>query len=440
MEFIPNRITGVLPNSIAEELELSEGDILLSINETPVHDIIDYKFLLSDEYVVLEVQDRSGEITIYEIEKDFDEDIGLTFSNPLIEDAKSCRNKCIFCFIDQLPKGMRETLYFKDDDSRLSFLQGNFVTMTNLSDEEIDRIIAFRLTPIKISVHTTDPDLRVKMLKNPRAGLIMQQMQKLYDAGLTMHAQIVLVPGINDGQALAKTVEDLTRFYPVLESVAIVPVGITRFREGLDEVTPFNPSSAKDAILQVHEIQQDLLQRLDTRFVFLSDEFYALSNTPLPLDSEYEGYPQLENGVGLLSNLIAETAEALQERELSKARGKFAIATGVLAAPYLKKLVREITKKAPHVEVDVVEITNEFFGGAVTVSGLITGSDILTQFTNPEDYNTIWIPESMLRSQSDVFLDDIRLGDLSQQMKREVIALPVEGLALVDAILGGNHG
>lgn len=440
MEFIPNRITGVLPNSIAEELELSEGDILLSINETPVHDIIDYKFLLSDEFVVLEVQDRRGEITFYEIEKDFDEDIGLSFSNPLIEDAKSCRNNCIFCFIDQLPKGMRETLYFKDDDSRLSFLQGNFVTMTNLSDEEIDRIIAFRLTPIKISVHTTDADLRVQMLKNPRAGLIMQQMQKLFDAGLTMHAQIVLVPGVNDGAALSKTVEDLTRFYPVLESVAVVPVGVTRFREGLAEVTPFNPISARGAIEQVHELQKNLLSRLDTRFVFLSDEFYALSDTPLPQEAAYEGYPQLENGVGLLSNLFAETTEALQGRAQSNAKGKFAIATGVLAAPYMKQIVDQIIRKAPDVEVDVITITNEFFGGAVTVAGLITGSDILTQLTNPENYDEIWIPESMLRAQSDVFLDDLRLIDLSQQMQREVIALPVEGLALVDAILGGNHG
>lgn len=436
-DYIPNRITGVLPGSIAEEVGLQPGDILLSVNGEPVVDIIDYKYLLTDEYLELEVQ-SGDEMLLVEIEKEYDEDLGLQFSNPLIQDAKSCRNNCIFCFIDQLPKNMRETLYFKDDDSRLSFLQGNFVTLTNLSDAEIDRIIAYRLAPIKISVHTTNPFLRTRMLKNKNAAKLMGQMQKFYEAGLPMHAQIVLIPSVNDKEQLQSTIRDLMRFHPVLESVAVVPVGLTKYRDGLEELTPYDRTLAKEALLLGNELQAMCLEELGTRFVFFSDEFYATAGIELPPPDAYEGYPQLENGVGLLSNLIEETTAALQTApEISK-ESVHAIVTGRLAAPYLKALVQQIRAVHPKLSVDIISVENDFFGEHVTVAGLLTGGDILSQFPADRKYDTIWVPESMLRSGSDVFLDDMHVGELSDQLQQNVQALPVDGHVLVEALLKGK--
>lgn len=435
-DYIPNQITEILTDSIAEEIALQAGDILISVNGNPIHDIVDYKFEISDEYVELEIQ-RDNEVIVYEIEKEFDEDIGIRFANPLIEDAKSCRNHCIFCFIDQLPKGMRETLYYKDDDSRLSFLQGNFVTLTNISDQELDRIIAYRMSPIKISVHTTDPELRYLMLKNPNAKKIMRQLRRLYDGKIPMHAQIVLVPGINDKEHLIKTIKDLSQFFPYLESVAVVPVGITRFREGLALLTPYKEDSARDVIQQVNELQKMYLSRIGTRFVFLSDEFYALSNAPLPNDYEYEGYPQIENGVGLLTNLYEEIKEEIKKTQSTDRIHRGAILTGTLAAPYLRNFLTLIMPYAKKSLVDVIPIKNHFFGETVTVAGLVTGGDILLQFSDFEKYDTIWVPESMLRAQSDMFLDDVRIQDLQNAFQRNVVSLRVSGASLVQAIVGG---
>lgn len=434
---IPNQITGIKPGSIAEEIEIKVGDVLISINGNTVHDILDYKFHLSDEWIELEIEREGDERYIYEIEKDYDEDLGLEFSNPLIEDAKSCRNKCIFCFIDQLPKGMRDSLYFKDDDSRLSFLQGNFVTLTNLSDEEIDRIIAFRLSPIKISVHTTDPELRLKMLKNPNAKKINEQLKKLYDASLEMHAQIVLVPDVNDGAHLEKTVTDLAKLHPHMESIAVVPVGITKYRDGLEKVTPFDAARSKTVIEQVQRLQEKMCKEIGTRFVFLSDEFYALSKTPLPTEAEYEGYPQLENGVGLLSSFRQEIEEELAKAVPTKRSGSVAIVTGTLASSYLQEIAQKIQPFTPNLMIDIIPIENNFFGGGVTVSGLVTGGDILSQFAQAQKYDTIYLPDSMLRAQSDVFLDDVCLPDLQEKFQRNVVALPVSGAAFVRAIWGG---
>lgn len=436
-DYIPNRITGIAPGSIAEEIGLRAGDILRSINGAPVIDIIDYKYLLTEEVLELEIE-SGDEILLIEIEKEYDEDLGLLFSNPLIQDAKSCRNKCIFCFIDQLPKGMRDTLYFKDDDSRLSFLQGNFVTLTNLSDDEIQRIISYRLAPIKISVHTTDPALRVQMLKNKKASRLLDQMQRFYDADLPMHAQIVLIPGINDGIRLKATIRDLMRFHPVLESIAIVPVGLTRFRDGLESLEPFTKEGSKDVIRQVQTMQQRCLSELGTRFLFLSDEFYAVAGHPLPEPFEYEGYPQLENGVGLLSNLLQEVNEALITSVSVRPEEPVALITGLLAAPYLEGIVTKIRSRHPELQAEVIPVRNLFFGPNVTVSGLLTGQDILAQFPAERKYGTIWIPESMLRSGSDVFLDDMSVSELSEKLQQCVQALPVDGHVLVDALVKGK--
>ncbi len=289
-----NIIEEIAEGSIGEELEIEKGgDILLSINHTEVKDIIDYKYLVSDDYILLGIQKPNGDIWEYEIEKDYDEDLGIIFTNPLIDKAKSCRNKCIFCFIDQLPPNMRETLYFKDDDSRLSFLQGNFITLTNMSDDEIDRIIRYRLSPINISVHTTNPELRVKMLNNKNAGKIYDILKRFHEARLEINCQIVLVPGVNDGEELNRTLFDLSKLYPTVESVAVVPVGITKYREKLAKLTPYNKELSEELLDYISHEQTRLLRELGTRFVFPSDEFFALSKREVPSYEEYEGFPPI---------------------------------------------------------------------------------------------------------------------------------------------------
>lgn len=430
-----NRIINIKAGSIAEEIGLQCGDILHEINGTTIHDIIDYKYALSDEYIEILVEDENGEMTLYEIEKEFDEDLGIGFSQPLIEDAKSCANKCVFCFIDQLPKGMRETLYFKDDDSRLSFLQGNFVTLTNVSDEAIDRMIRFRLSPVKISVHTTNPELRVEMLKNPKAAKIMEQLQKFYDAQLTIQAQIVLVRGMNDKDELTKTIQDLVQFHPYLESVAIVPVGLTKHRDHLPQLDAFGKEEALEVIQQVEELQQAILNTHHTRFCYVSDEFYALADLDFPTHDAYEGYPQIENGVGLVRNLEHEFSTALKEIKTVK-QGKYAILCGTLVQPYLESICKTFTDRFPDVSIDVIAIKNDFFGHTVTVSGLLTGQDLLAQFSESEKYDTIFISKNMLRAESDVFLDDITVDDINEQWKTPLVPLEVNGEVLVKALAG----
>ena len=308
-----NIIEEVERGSIAEELGIEPGDILLKINDQAVKDIIDYKYLISDEFILLEVEKPNGEVWEFEIEKDNDEDLGIAFTNPLIDRAKSCRNKCIFCFIDQLPPNMRESLYFKDDDSRLSFLQGNFITLTNMSDEEIDRIIKYRLSPINISVHTTNPELRVKMLNNKNAGKIYDIIKRFHQANLEVNCQIVLVPKVNDGKELDRTLKDLAKVYPTVGSIAVVPVGITKYREKLAPVEAFNSESAKEVLEQLEAHQEKFLRELGTRLVFPSDEFYALAKREVPSYEEYEGFPQLENGVGLIRSFQHEVEEELSK-------------------------------------------------------------------------------------------------------------------------------
>ena len=432
-----NVISKVYKDSIADELGIEVGDLLISINGEPIHDIIEYRFLLSDEYLEVEIQKQNREVYIYEIEKDYDDDLGIEFTNPIIDKAKSCRNKCVFCFIDQLPKGMRETLYFKDDDSRLSFLQGNFVTLTNMSEEDINNIIKYRISPINISVHTTNPELRKTMIKNKCAGNLYSIMERLAEAQIQMNCQIVLCPGYNDKEELERTVSDLTKLYPYVNSAAAVPVGITKHREHLPNLEIFNEKTAGETIDQVDKLQKKYLKELGTRFIFLSDEFYIIAKRPLLDYDEYEGFIQFENGVGMISKFereIKDYLENLSEDHKSKIK-KVSIATGHSAYEFMCEMAKCIMEKCPNVQIDVYKIINNFFGDTITVSGLVTATDIIDQLKDKNLGETLYIPRSMLKADEEIFLDNITLENLSDIMGLEVVPCLNEGKDFIDKIL-----
>ena len=432
-----NVISKVYKDSIADELGIEVGDLLISINGEPIHDIIEYRFLLSDEYLEVEIQKQNREVYIYEIEKDYDDDLGIEFTNPIIDIAKSCRNKCVFCFIDQLPKGMRETLYFKDDDSRLSFLQGNFVTLTNMSEEDINNIIKYRISPINISVHTTNPELRKTMIKNKFAGNLYSIMERLAEAQIQMNCQIVLCPGYNDKEELERTVSDLTKLYPYVNSAAAVPVGITKHREHLPNLEIFNEKTAGETIDQVDKLQKKYLKELGTRFIFLSDEFYIMANRKLLDYDEYEGFIQFENGVGMISKFereIKDYLENLSEDHKSKIK-KVSIATGHSAYEFMCEMAKCIMEKCPNVQIDVYKIINNFFGDTITVSGLVTATDIIDQLKDKNLGETLYIPRSMLKADEEIFLDNITLENLSDIMGLEVVPCLNEGKDFIDKIL-----
>ena len=432
-----NIISKVYKGSIAEELGIEVGDLLISINGEPIHDIIEYRFLLSDEYLEVEIKKQNKEIYIYEIEKEYDDDLGIEFTNPIIDKAKSCRKKYVFCFIDQLPKGMRETLYFKDDDSRLSFLQGNFVTLTNMSEEDINNIIKYRISPINISVHTTNPELRKTMIKNKFAGNLYSIMQRLADAQIQMNCQIVLCPGYNDKEELERTVSDLAKLYPYVNSAAAVPVGITKHRDHLPNLEIFNEKTAGETIDQVEKLHEKYLKELGTRFIFLSDEFYVMANRKLLDYDEYEGFIQFENGVGMISKLereIKDSLENLSEDQISKKK-KISIATGHSAYEFMCEMAKCVMDKCPGVQIDVYKIINNFFGDTITVSGLITATDILDQLKDKDLGETLYIPRSMLKADEEIFLDNITLEKLSDMMGIEVVPCLNKGKDFVDKIL-----
>ncbi len=435
-------IKSVEANSLAEELEIEVGDRLIAINGNPIYDIIDYMFLINDESVVLEIEKKDGDIWEIEVDKDFDETLGVEFDNPIIDHARSCTNNCVFCFIDQLPKGMRESLYFKDDDSRLSFLQGNFVTLTNLKDADIDRIIRYRISPINVSVHTTDPELRKVMLNNRFAGHIMERLKKLIDGGIVVNAQIVLCPGYNDKAALERTLSDLMQFHPNLNSVAIVPIGLTQFREGLIEMKGFNKESALDTIERVHRFQKLALDKLDTRFAFLADEFYILAEQSFPEDAAYESYIQLEDGIGMIRKLTTEVSEVLNSKAFAnKSYPKSLIVTGTAAGPFVEALCTDIMKHVPELKVDVATIVNRFFGERITVAGLLTGKDIKEQIKlilDQNRYDQVLLPSAMFRDSEEILLDDVTLEELSQFFSLPFIKVECTGYALIDNLTGGG--
>ena len=434
-----NKIKKVLPGSIAEELEIESGDILLSINNKKVVDIIDLMYLTNDEFIVVEIQKKDGEIWDLEIDKEFDEELGIEFENPIIDDATRCSNNCVFCFIDQLPKNMRSTLYFKDDDSRLSFLQGNFVTLTNLNEDKFNRIIEYRISPINVSVHTTNPELRVKMLGNRFAGNIMERLEKLTSNGIVVNAQIVLCPGYNDGEELRRTLDDLVTLGANLQSVAIVPIGLTKHRQGLIEMQGFNQVTSKQVIDIVHPFQERALKKIGTRFAFLADEFYLLSGVPFPPYEAYESFIQHEDGIGMIRKLDHEVREILGSKHYSlETHRQVLIVTGVAAYPYLKSLASAMMAEFPNLEIEVKKIENDFFGERITVAGLVTGTDIKKQVLNAENCDAILLPVSMFRADEDVMLDDCSITDLETHYRKPVVKVGEMGIDFVESILYGG--
>ncbi len=429
-----NEIKAVMEGSIAEEIGLEPGDVILKINNTEVRDILDYRFLMSDEEILLTVLTKQGEEVEVEIEKEVYEDLGVEFESGLIDGAKSCANRCVFCFIDQLPKGMRETLYFKDDDTRLSFFQGNYVTLTNVPDRELDRFISMRVSPINVSVHTTNPVLRVNMLKNKNAGNIMERMKKLSDNGILLNAQIVLCPGINDGAELERTLSDLLSLGHI-RSVSIVPIGKTKFRDGLCDI----PSVTKEKAIEVLDIieawQKKALEKAGTRLFYASDEFYLKAERELPEAEEYEHFPQIENGVGLIASMKEEFYNAIEEDYSLENERHVSIVTGVAAYNFIKSIAKEAEKRYNGLKVDVYEIVNNFFGEEITVAGLLCGSDIMQQLKGKPLGDTLLVSKSMLRDATDVLLDDITLKDIEKELKVKVKAIENDGYEFLEALL-----
>lgn len=433
-------IKAVEPGSIADQLELEPGDKLLEINGNQVEDIFDYEYYVSSESMVMLVEKADGELWELEIENDY-EDLGISFENGLMSDYKSCSNHCIFCFIDQMPPGMRETLYFKDDDSRLSFLQGNYITLTNMKERDIQRIIQFHLAPINISVHTTNPVLRCRMLNNRFAGEALKKIDTLFEAQIPMNGQIVLCPGINDGAELDRTIGDLARYLPYMESVSAVPVGLSKFREGLYPLTSFDQKSAEEAINIIETWQRKMWREQGTHFIHASDELYLLAGRDLPEDERYDGYPQLENGVGMLRLLDKEVSQALEGKEnltdLEEAGQEEAlsVATGRLAYPYIKKQIEKITRRYPGKTVHLYAIRNDFFGESITVAGLLTGQDIIRQLSGRPLGERLLLPECMFRSGEEVFLDDVTREEMQNALQIPINIVKSGGQDLVRAVL-----
>ena len=424
------------PGSIAEELGLEPGDAILEINGQPIEDVFDYRLMCQEEYLELLVRGADGDEAIFEVEKDDDEDLGIVFENGLMDDYRSCRNKCMFCFIDQMPPGMRETLYFKDDDSRLSFLQGNYVTLTNMSESDLNRIIRYRMEPINISVHTMNPELRCRMLHNRFAGDALKKIDTLYEAGIEMNGQIVLCPGINDGEELDATIRALSCYLPVMQSLSVVPVGLTRYREGLYPLQPVSKECAAQTIDIIEKWQQKIYKEFGFHFVHASDEFYILAERELPEEERYDGYLQLDNGVGSVRLLCDEFTQALAEEEGSTETREISLATGRLAAPYLERLIRQMNEKFPHVRVHLYPIRNVFFGEEITVVGLITGQDLTAQLKEQTLGEELLISVHMLRSGENVFLDDITTDDVCEQLRVPLRVVKPGGRELLDALLG----
>lgn len=425
----------VEPESYAEEAGLEAGDIILSINGNEFYDILEYRFLTSESEVVLDVLKKNGDTEEITIENDY-EDLGIEFENSLIDKPQHCRNKCIFCFIDQLPDGMRETVYFKDDDTRLSFLQGNYVTLTNMSDNDIDRLISMRISPINISVHTTNPDLRVEMLNNKNAGKIYDIMKKFADNNIYMNCQIVLCRGYNDKDELDRTINDLANLHPYVQSLSVVPVGLTAHRDGLCELKAYDTKSSYDVVRQVEEWQSELLEELGTRFVYLSDEFYINSKLSIPRAEEYEGFPQIENGVGLMASMSEEFDAGLVLLGKKRIRKTVCVITGELAYGYILGLCQKLCRACDGLKINVYPIKNDFFGGGVNVSGLVVGGDIISQLKDKEIGETAFIPSSMLRAEEDVFLDDVTLGELCEELGCEVVPINSDGYEFIEKITG----
>lgn len=434
----------VMPGSIGEELEIAAGDRLIAIDGMEVEDIFDYQFMIQDTYIELLLEKPDGEQWLLEVDKDYDEDLGLEFESGLMDEYRHCHNKCVFCFIDQMPPGMRDTLYFKDDDSRLSFLQGNYVTLTNMSDHDIDRICRYRLSPINISFQAMNPKLRCRMLNNRFAGEALKKVDRLMEADIRMNGQIVLCKGLNDGKELEYSIRELMKYIPNLESVSVVPVGLTKYREGLYPLEPFDGEEAAAVIDMIEGFQRECFAEFGIHFVHASDEWYILAGRELPEAERYDGYLQLENGVGMLRLMMDEFEEEMARRKKEDGFPDFrpgrelSIATGKLAFPYIQRMARGLEESCPGLEIRVYPITNHFFGELITVSGLLTGQDLLAQLRGKALGQCLLLPENVLRSGEDVFLDDCRLPELEKALQVPINIVKSSGKDFVESILAAG--
>lgn len=428
-------------NSIAAQAGIKPGDKIVTINGAEIVDVFDYDFYTTEEDITMVLQNAQGEEYIVEIEKEQYEDLGLEFETYMIDCEKSCRNKCIFCFIDQMPKGMRDNLYFKDDDTRLSFLTGSYVTLTNIDDAELHRTVKYKLSPINISVHTTNPELRVKMLNNRFAGDILRKIRILTEGNIQVNCQIVLCKNINDGDELERTLGDLLTLIPHINSVSVVPVGITRYREGLYPMEAFEKEDAAKVIATIDKWQQIFLDHMGSRVVYAADEFYVKAQMPVPEYDYYEDFPQLENGVGMLTLLETEVDAELAARKAKrgifkpKAR-KVTIATGECAYETIVRLAKKVEEKFSYISVQVVCVKNEFFGGEVTVAGLLTGADLLQQLAGVDFGEALLLSNDMFKDDGDMLLDDVTTHDLEGKLAVKVEKVYNSGKAFVEAILG----
>ncbi len=452
MKYTEHIIKAVEPDSIAEELEVEAGDVLLAINDQEIEDVFDYRCMIKDEYLEVLIRKADGEEWLLEVEKEYDDDLGIEFENDLMSEYRSCTNKCMFCFIDQMPPGMRETLYFKDDDSRLSFMQGNYITLTNMKDKDIDRIIRLHLAPINISVQTTNPELRCKMLSNRFAGEKLKYIQKLYEHQTEMNGQIVCCKGVNDGAELKRSIEDLMKYLPHMQSVSVVPAGITKYREGLYPLELFTKEEAGEIIDLIESYQQTCFEKYGLHFIHASDEWYITAEREFPEEERYDGYIQLENGVGMMRLLMTEFAEALEQlknsvhyKELkSKLKRTVTIATGKLAYPVLKDFAGQLMEHFPGLIIHVFFIRNDFFGETITVSGLITGQDLIAQLKEQQENgvdlgDSVIIPSNMVRSGEKVFLDDVTTEDVEKALGTRVVINGPEGKDFIEAVLNPSY-
>ncbi|MEG3006848.1 MAG: DUF512 domain-containing protein [Oscillospiraceae bacterium] len=424
------KILSVDKNSPADKAGIKNGDIIISINSHKIRDVLDYKFYMTDN--VLEIALESGNLTIKKGEY---EDLGLEFETYLMDKQHSCKNKCIFCFVDQMPKGMRDSLYFKDDDERMSFLFGNYITLTNLYDEDIERIIKMRISPVNISVHTTNPELRVKMMANPRAAETLSYIKRLTDAGIKVNTQLVLCPDINDGEELEKSLDDLGKLYPNLQTISCVPVGLTDYREGLHKLLPYTKEQASKTIEIIENFSGKMLEKNGERLAFPADEFFIKSGRALP-DYEYYGeFNQLENGIGLLTMLEEEFNDACAMANKSDKTRNISIATGVAAYPFIKKYAEKAMSIFPNLTVKVYEIVNDYFGNNITVAGLVTGTDLINKLSEKDLGEELIIPSVMLKYHENMFLDSITIEEVSTKIKTKIKVIEPDGFELLGAML-----
>ena len=429
-------VKSLMSGGIGEELGIEPGDKLLAINGNEIQDVFDYYYYEESEQLLLLIEKPDGEEWELEIEKDEDESLGIEFDQSLMDEYRSCRNKCMFCFIDQMPKGMRETLYFNDDDSRLSFLQGNYITLTNMSDHDVERIVKYRLEPINISFQTTNPELRCKMLHNRFAGEALKKVDILYRGQIEMNGQIVLCKGVNDGEELERTIRDLTGYLPYLKSVSIVPVGLTRYRDGLYPLEPFTKEDAREVLSVIHRWQEKIYQEHGIHMIHAGDEWYVLAEEEVPEEERYDGYLQLENGVGMMRLLFNEVQEALSAVTGDERQREISLATGRLMYPYIGKILEEIRKKFPNITTHLYAIRNDFFGERITVSGLITGQDLTGQLKGQPLGERLLLPCNMLKIGEPVFLDDFTLEEVENSLQVKTDIVKSSGQDLLDAVIG----